>query len=84
LSGAGAGVPPQALERLILTVRLLTCWNSPRIAGPSSVGRGVSPFGHGQIVRLWPPHGSHRPSYVRTPGPRYERTAINELWHIES
>jgi transposase InsO family protein len=38
---------------------------------------------HGQVDRLLARHGTHRPSYVRTPGPRYERAAANELWHID-
>ena len=71
-----------ALERLILTVRLLTYWNSRRIAAEFR-RRGVWPLGHGQVDRLLTRHGSHRPSYVRTPGPRYERAAANELWHID-
>ena len=29
------------------------------------------------------PPRAHRPSYVRTPGPRYDRAAANELWHID-
>jgi len=73
---------PPALERLILTVRLLTYWNSRRIAAEFR-RRGVWPLGHGQVDRLLARHGTHRPSYVRTPGPRYERAAVNELWHID-
>jgi transposase len=73
---------PLALERLILTVRVLTYWNSRRIAAEFA-RRGVWPLGHGQVDRVLARHGSHRPSYVRTPGPRYERTAPNELWHID-
>ncbi len=72
----------QTLERLILTVRLLTYWNSRRIAAEFR-RRGVWPLGHGQVDRLLARHGTHRPSYVRTPGPRYERAAANELWHID-
>ncbi len=73
---------PAALERLILTVRLLTYWNSRRIAAEFR-RRGVWPLSHGQVDRVLARHGSHRPSYVRTPGPRYERAAVNELWHID-
>ncbi len=73
---------PPALERLILTVRLLTYWNSRRIAAEFR-RRGVWPLGHGQVDRLLARQGTHRPSYVRTRGPRYERTAANELWHID-
>ncbi len=79
--GRASELPP-ALERLILTVRLLTYWNSRRIAAEFR-RRGVWPLSHGQVDRLLARHGSHRPSYVRTPGPRYERAAVNELWHID-
>jgi transposase InsO family protein len=79
--GRASDLPP-ALERLILTVRLLTYWNSRRIAAEFR-RRGVWPLGHGQVDRLLSRQGSHRPSYIRTPGPRYERAAVNELWHID-
>lgn len=79
--GRASELPP-ALERLILTVRLLTYWNSRRIAAEFR-RRGVWPLGHDQVDRLLGRHGSHRPSYVRIPGPRYERAAVNELWHID-
>lgn len=79
--GRASDLPP-ALERLILTVRLLTYWNSRRIAAEFR-RRGVWPLGHGQVDRILARHGTHRPSYVRTPGPRYERAAVNELWHID-
>lgn len=79
--GRASDLPP-ALERLILTVRLLTYWNSRRIAAEFR-RRAIWPLGHGQVDRLLARHGSHRPSYVRTPGPRYERAAANELWHID-
>ncbi len=79
--GRASELPP-ALERLILTVRLLTYWNSRRIAAEFR-RRGVWPLGHGQVDRLLTRHGSHRPSYIRIPGPRYERAAANELWHID-
>ncbi len=73
---------PTSIERLILTVRLLTYWNSGRIAAEFR-RRDVWPLGHGQVDRVLARHGSHRPSYARTPGPRYERAAPNELWHID-
>ena len=41
------------------------------------------PLTHGQVDRILARHGTHRPSYIRTPGPRYERAAVNELWHID-
>jgi transposase InsO family protein len=79
--GRASALPP-ALERLILTVRLLSYWNSRRLAAEFR-RRGVWPLSHGQVDRVLARHGSHRPSYVRTPGPRYERAAPNELWHID-
>jgi transposase InsO family protein len=79
--GRASDLPP-ALERLILTVRLLTYWNSRRIAAEFR-RRNVWPLSHGQVDRLLARHGTHRPSYIRTPGPRYERAAVNELWHID-
>jgi transposase InsO family protein len=79
--GRASELPP-VIERLVVTVRLLTYWNSRRIAAEFR-RRGVWPLGHGQVDRLLDRHGSHRPSYIRTPGPRYERAAVNELWHID-
>ena len=79
--GRASALPP-TIERLILTVRLLTYWNSRRIAAEFR-RRGVWLLGHGQVDRTLDRNGSHRPSYVRTPGPRYERAAVNELWHID-
>ena len=73
---------PESLERLVITVRLLTYWNSRRIAAEFR-RREVWPLSHGQVDRILDRHGTHRPSYIRTPGPRYERAAANELWHID-
>ncbi|WP_414654314.1 helix-turn-helix domain-containing protein [Intrasporangium sp.] len=56
---------PAALERLILTVRLLTYLNSRRIAAEFR-RRNVWPLSHGQVDRVLARHGTHRPSYVRT------------------
>ncbi len=69
------------LERLILTVRLLTNWNSRRIA--AELGRRGIVVSHGQIDRLFARFGTHRASEPRVPGPRYERSSPNELWHID-
>lgn len=69
------------LERVVLTVRLLTNWNTRRIAAEFT-RRGV-PLSHGQVDRLFDRYGTHRPSTARTPGPRYERSTPNELWHID-
>ena len=44
--------------------------------------REVWPLGHGQVDRLLARHGTHRPSYVRTPVP-LRAGGRNELWHID-
>lgn len=60
---------PTTIEWLILTVRLLTYWNSQRIAAEFR-RREVWPLSHGQVDHVLARHGTHRPSYARTPGPR--------------
>ncbi len=57
-TGRASDLPP-ALERLVLTVRLLTYWNSRRIAAEFR-RREVWPLGHGQVDRLLARTGSHR------------------------
>ena len=69
------------LERVIITVRLLTNWNSRRIA--AEFGRRDVHVGPGQVDRLLARYGTHRSSTPRIPGPRYERSVPNELWHID-
>jgi len=69
------------LARVIITVRLLTNWNSRRIA--AEFGRRDVHLGPGQVDRLLVRYGTHRSSAPRIPGPRYERGAPNELWHID-
>jgi putative transposase len=70
-----------ALERAIILVRLLSYWNSHRIA--AEFGRRGITVSHGAIDRLLARHGTNRPSVPRVPGPRYERGSPNELWHID-
>lgn len=70
-----------ALERAIILVRLLSYWNSRRIA--AEFGRRGITVSHGAIDRLLARHGSSRPGVHRVPGPRYERGSPNELWHID-
>ncbi|MEJ7697756.1 MAG: hypothetical protein WKF78_14345 [Candidatus Limnocylindrales bacterium] len=74
---------PAALERLILTVRLLTYWNSRRIAAEFR-RRGVWPLGHGQVDRLLGPprHATGRATSGR-PARATSEPAVNELWHID-
>lgn len=74
-------MPPE-VERVIITVRLLTYWNSKRIEAEFR-RRGIWPVSHGQVDRLFARSGTHRSSARRSPGPRYEREAANELWHID-
>lgn len=74
-------LPPE-IERLVLTVRMLTYWNSQRIAAEFR-RREIWPVTNGQVARLLSRFGTHRSSFVRVPGPRYERAAPNELWHID-
>lgn len=69
------------LERAILLVRMLSYWNSRRIA--AEFGRRGVTVSHGQIDRLLARAGTNRTSAPRVPGPRYERTSANELWHID-
>lgn len=69
------------LEQVIITVRLLTNWNSRRIA--AEFGRRDIHVGPGQVDRLLARYGTHRSSTPRIPGPRYERSVPNELWHID-
>ena len=73
---------PAAVERAVITVRLLTYWNSKRIEAEFR-RRQIWPISHGQIDRLFDRCGTHRSTARRAPGPRYERAAVNELWHID-
>ena len=74
-------LPPE-VERVVITVRLLTYWNSKRIAAEFR-RRGIWPVSHGQIDRLFARLGTHRSTARRLPGPRYERDGANELWHVD-
>ncbi len=69
------------LERAVILVRLLSSWNSHRIA--AEFGRRGIRVSHGAIDRLLARHGTSRPGVTRVPGPRYERGFANELWHID-
>ena len=73
---------PAAVERVLVTVRLLTYWNSKRIEAEFR-RRAIWPVSHAQIDRLFARLGTHRSTAPRMPGPRYERESANELWHID-
>jgi transposase InsO family protein len=77
-----AGELPAAVERVVLTVRMLTYWNSHRIAAEFR-RREIWPLTHGQVDRLFARCGTHRSTARRAPGPRYERERANDLWHID-
>jgi len=74
-------LPPE-VERVVLTVRMLTYWNSHRIAAEFR-RRQIWPLSHAQMDRLFARLGTHRSSARRVPGPRYERERANDLWHID-
>lgn len=65
-----------------MTVRLLTYWNSKRIAAEME-RRQIYRVGHDYIDRLLAASGCARGSVAREAGPRYERSRPNELWHID-
>lgn len=73
---------PSEVERVVLTVRMLTYWNSSRIAAEFR-RRQIWPLSHAQVDRLLARCGTHRASARRVPGPRYERERANDLWHID-
>jgi transposase InsO family protein len=73
---------PAWLEQAVIVVRLLTYWNSKRLAAEFS-RRGIYPLGHHAVDALLADLGTARPSIHRERGPAYERSRPNELWHID-
>ena len=73
---------PDWVERAVIVVRLLTYWNSKRLAAEFS-RRGIYPLDHNAVDLLLADQGSARPSVHRERGPAYERARPNELWHID-
>lgn len=73
---------PDWVERVVITIRLLTYWNSKRIAAEME-RRQIYRVGHDYIDRLLAANGCARGSVTRERGPRYERSRPNELWHID-
>jgi transposase InsO family protein len=78
-----SGLPlPSWVDTVIIAIRLNTYWNSKRIAAEME---------RRQIYRVSPKHidqlfhqlGCSRGSVHPMPGPRYERSLPNELWHID-
>ena len=76
-------VHPLWVEQVVIAVRLLTYWNSKRIAAELR-RREIATVSEGWIEALFDRLGASRPSIAsRVGGPRYERPAPNELWHID-
>jgi transposase InsO family protein len=73
---------PAWVDTVIITIRLLTYWNSKRIAAEMS-RRQIYEVGADHIDRLLRTLGCSRGSVPPHPGPRYERPRPNELWHID-
>ncbi len=63
-------------------MRLLTYWNSKRLAAEFR-RRDIYPLEHHAVDRLLADLGTARPSTRRERGPAYERGRPNELWHID-
>jgi transposase InsO family protein len=63
-------------------VRLLTYWNSRRLAAEFR-RRDIYPLDHNAVDALLAELGAARPSARRPRGPRYERSRPDELWHID-
>ena len=73
---------PAWVEQAVIVVRLLTYWNSKRLAAEFT-RRDIWPLGHHAVDALLADLGTARPSVRREHGPRYERGRPNELWHID-
>jgi len=73
---------PAWLERIVIVVRLLTYWNSKRLAAEFT-RRGIYPLDHHAVDALMADQGTARPSVHRERGPAYERSRPDELWHID-
>ena len=73
---------PAWVERIVIVVRLLTYWNSKRLAAEFT-RRDIYPLGHHAVDALLSDLGTARPGVHRDRGPAYERARPNELWHID-
>ena len=73
---------PAWVERAVIVVRLLTYWNSKRLAAEFE-RRAIYPLGHHAIDALLAELGTARPGVHRPRGPAYERARPDELWHID-
>lgn len=73
---------PAWVEQAVIVVRLLTYWNSKRLAAEFT-RREIYPLNHHAVDALLADLGTARPSSSRERGPAYERARPNELWHID-
>jgi transposase InsO family protein len=73
---------PAWVELAVIVVRLLTYWNSKRLAAEFS-RRDIYPLDHNAVDALLGEYGTARPGVHRPRGPAYERACPNELWHID-
>lgn len=73
---------PAWVEQAVIVVRLLTYWNSKRLAAEFT-RRAIYPLDHHAVDGLLAELGAARPSTRRERGPAYERSRPNELWHID-
>jgi transposase InsO family protein len=73
---------PAWVEQAVIVVRLLTYWNSKRLAAEFT-RRDIYPLAHHAVDALLADSGTARPSTRRERGPAYERSRPNELWHID-
>ena len=80
--GPAPGRLPAWVEQAVIVVRLLTYWNSKRLAAEFT-RREIYPLDHHAVDGLLAGHGTARPSTRQERGPAYERGRPNELWHID-
>jgi putative transposase len=73
---------PAWVEQAVIVVRLLTYWNSKRLAAEFR-RRDIYPLDHNVVDALLTEYGTARPGVHRERGPAYERARPDELWHID-
>ena len=73
---------PRWVDTVIIAIRLHTYWNSKRIAAEMN-RRQIYIVSPDHIDRLFQRLGCRRGTVPRPPGPHYERSRPNELWHID-
>lgn len=73
---------PQWVDQVIIAIRLQTYWNSKRIAAEMR-RREIYVVSAKHVDQLFRQLGCSRGSVPAQPGPRYERSRPNELWHID-